>query len=67
MEEVDLYLHYDAQGNVTVSVVYPEGNTNTLYVPHEVPPIERDNRINAYKEGQQALLKAITPALRPSQ
>ncbi|WP_427928613.1 hypothetical protein [Agrobacterium cavarae] len=58
MEEVDLYLHYDAQGNITVSVVYPEGNTNTLYVPYDVPPIDRDNRINAFRAEQQALLDA---------
>ncbi|MDP9572379.1 UNVERIFIED_ORG: hypothetical protein J2W66_002872 [Agrobacterium larrymoorei] len=58
MEEVDLYLHYDARGNVTVSVVYPEGNTNALYVPYDVPPIERDERINAFRAEQQALLEA---------
>ena len=55
MEEVELYIHYDAQGNATVSVVYPEGNTNTLYVPHDVPPMERDARINAFKAEQQAV------------
>lgn len=54
MEEVELYLQYDAQGNITVSVVYPEGNTNTLHVPHYVPPIERDDRINAFKAEQTA-------------
>lgn len=56
MEEVEISIHYDAQGNATVSVVYPEGNTNTLYVPADVPPIERDERINAFKAEQQALL-----------
>lgn len=56
MEEIDLYLHYDGQGNITVSVAYPEGITATLYVPHDVPPIERDERINAFKAEQQALL-----------
>lgn len=55
MEEVELYLQYDEVGNATVSVVYPENNTNTLYVPADVPPIERDNRINAFKAEQQAL------------
>ena len=55
MEEVELYIHYDAQGNATVSVVYPENNINTLHVPANVPPIERDNCINAFKAEQQAL------------
>lgn len=55
MEEVELYIHYDAQGNATVSVVYPEGNTNTLSILHDVPPIERDDRINAFKAEQQTL------------
>ena len=55
MEEVELYLQYDAQGNITVSVIYPEGNPNTLYVPYDVPPVERDERINAFKAEQQAV------------
>lgn len=58
MEEIELSIHYDQQGNATVSVAYPEGITATLVVPHDVPPIERDNRINAFKAEQQALLNA---------
>ena len=58
MEKIELSIHYDQQGNATVSVVSPEGITATLVVSHHLPPIERDNRINAFKAEQQALLEA---------
>lgn len=51
--EIELYLHYDAAGNLTVSVVPDNGNT--LSIPAGTPPVERDDRINAFKAEQQAL------------
>lgn len=51
--EIELYLQYDGDGNITVSVIPDNGNT--LFVPAGLPPLERDNRINAFKAEQQAL------------
>ncbi|MGN8170499.1 hypothetical protein [Agrobacterium sp. 22117] len=51
--EIDLYLQYDAEGNLTVSVVPDNGNT--LFIPAGTPPVERDDRINSFKAEQQAV------------
>lgn len=51
--EVELELHYDALGNITVSVVPDNGNT--LFVPAGTPPVDRDDLINAFRAEQQAL------------
>lgn len=51
--ELDFWIFTDSQGTITVSVVPDNGNK--LIIPAGTPPIERDNRINAFKAEQQAL------------
>lgn len=51
--EVELYYHYDALGNLTVTVVPDNGNS--LYVPASTPPAERDALVAAFRAEQEAL------------
>lgn len=50
-KEIELYLHYDAAGNLMVSVVPDNGNT--LSVPAGTLPVDRDNRIKAFRAEEQ--------------
>lgn len=52
-KEIELYLHYDASGNITASVVPDNGNF--LKIPAATQPAERDDLVNAFKANQLAL------------
>lgn len=54
--ELEFWIYTAADGTITVSVVPDNGNV--LTIPSGTPPIERDNRINAFKAEQQALADA---------
>ncbi len=55
-KEIEVYLHYDAAGNITASVVPDNGNS--LKIPATTQPRERDDLIHAFKADQLALAQA---------